>query len=295
MKTTLDGIFLPLTTPFEGDALLLDEFTENIRMYESFEPTGYLVPGTTGESVSLSDEEAVLLIETARATSPDRTLIAGASRESTRDTVEACKAAADAGADAVLVRPPVFFRSALDTAALDCFYRHVADGSPVPVLLYNIPSHSGTVLDGGLVLSLLRHPNVAGVKDSSGSLTLLGEVAPDLESRHTFLMGAGSVLLPGLLLGARGGILALADAAPAQCIALYNLYRDGRLEEALGLQRGLTALDKAITRTYGIAGLKHALDLLGFHGGPPREPLLPLNDAGRADLAVLLRKLGLLR
>jgi 4-hydroxy-2-oxoglutarate aldolase len=263
MKTTLDGIFLPLTTPFEGDALLLDEFTENIRMYESFEPTGYLVPGTTGESVSLSDEEAVLLIETARATSPDRTLIAGASRESTRDTVEACKA--------------------------------VADGSPVPVLLYNIPSHSGTVLDGGLVLSLLRHPNVAGVKDSSGSLTLLGEVAPDLESRHTFLMGAGSVLLPGLLLGARGGILALADAAPAQCIALYNLYRDGRLEEALGLQRGLTALDKAITRTYGIAGLKHALDLLGFHGGPPREPLLPLNDAGRADLAVLLRKLGLLR
>jgi len=295
MSSPFQGIFLPLTTPFDGDEVAIGKFADNIKKYNPYQPAGYLVLGTTGESVSLSDGESLRLVASARAASPGRPLIVGTGRESTRATVEFSKAAAAEGADAVLVRPPVFYRSALDRPALEHFFRRVADESRAPVLVYNIPSHTGVDLDSGLVLDLLQHSNVAGVKDSSGSLSLLGEVAPHLEARHTFLMGAGSVLLPGLLLGARGGILALADAAPAQCVALYNLFRDGRLDEALGLQRGLTALDKALTRTWGIAGLKHVLDLLGFHGGLPREPLRPVGDAAKAALAAQLHELGLLR
>jgi 4-hydroxy-2-oxoglutarate aldolase len=179
--------------------------------------------------------------------------------------------------------------------ALKRHYLALADGARLPIIIYHFPQLTGISVESELVLELAGHPNVVGIKDSSGYLALLGEVIPQVKTSFSFLIGAGSLFLSGLELGACGGVLALADAAPGPCSRLYQLYRDGKKGEALQLQYDLIPLNKSLTQTYGIPGIKYALDLLGFFGGPPRPPLMPLEEKGKAEITLLLQKIGLLR
>jgi 4-hydroxy-2-oxoglutarate aldolase len=296
MTTRFDGVFAALTTPLDGGRIDTARLADNVRRYDAFDLAGYLVAGTTGEATALDEGETEALVRAVRAAAaPGRRVIAGASRESTALAIDAARRLAGAGAEAVLVRPPSFLRGNMTPAAYLRFFQELADASPVPVLLYQIPQLTGLAFDGGMVLELAAHPNIAGVKDSSGLLTLVGEVMPRVRTDFSFLMGTGAVLLPGLLLGATGAVLAVADAAPAQCAAIYNLHRQGRLEEALGMQRGLMAIERVTVDRWGVAGLKHALDLLGWAGGEPRPPLPPLDDAARSAMAAALREMGMLK
>lgn len=295
MHHSFKGIFAALTTPFIGDEISPEKLKENIQKYNSFDLAGYVILGSSGESVYLSDKESEELVQTAKKTaSQGKKIIVGTARESTKGTLEFTNRMADFDIDAALIRTPSYFKSRMDQEALKRHYLTIADKSEAPVLIYNNPRITGISVDSELITELSDHPNITGIKDSSGNLLFLEETIPHIDSHFNFLLGAGSVLLLGLKLGASGGILGMASAAPAQCVKLYNLFLERQMNEAAELQLDLIHLNKAIIDTFGIPGLKYALDLLGFYGGPPRLPLLPLDEKGKREMEAILSKIGLL-
>ncbi|MBN1273155.1 MAG: dihydrodipicolinate synthase family protein [Candidatus Aminicenantes bacterium] len=286
------GVFAALTTPFLGDETSVEKFKENIQKYNSFDLSGYVVSGSTGESVHLSDDETERLVRAAKdSAAPGRKIIAGTARESTRMTISFTNRLAECGIDAALVRTPGYYTGKMNKQAFSRHYKELADKSRVPILIYNIPKYTGVTIDRDFLWDISSHPNVAGVKDSSGNLAFLGEVFSGLNDNFSFLLGAGSVFLPGIVQGADGGILALAAAVPRFCVELYRLAQEKRFEEARVLQHRLIPLNKAVTQTFGIPGLKYALDVLGFYGGPSRSPLLPLNEEEKKEMDDILAAL----
>ncbi len=296
MKEKLwQGIFAALTTPFEQEELALDFFRQNIARYNQTALAGYVVLGSTGEAVFLSPAEAEAMVDTARNNiASGKKLIVGASRESAKEAVAFINRMADLGAEAALVKPPYYYKSRINRDSLKAFYFRVADEAKIPLIIYHIPQNTGIPLDAELVMELATHPQISGIKDSSGSLALVGEVAPYVKPSFCFLTGAGNIVLPSLQMGASGGILAVASVIPEICCSLYELFQSKRIEEALEWQLKIIPLNKVLTRTRGIAAVKYSLDLLGFYGGLPRLPLLPLDDPGKKEVASLLKKLGLI-
>lgn len=291
MAQHFKGIFAALTTPFEEGTPSFQMFRDNIKKYNAYEVTGYLVLGSSGESVYLSDDESEKLVQTAKeSASPDKIIIVGTARESTQLTIQFTNRMDENGADVALIRTPGYFKSKMSREALKTHYLSIADQSRLPVILYNIPQYTGVTLAPDLVTELSRHPNIAGIKDSSGTLTLLTEALPDLAPDFSFLLGAGGILLPGLYLGASGGILTLADVVPGLCVRLYNLFKEGKIEDAQKLQLKLVPLNQAVTQTYGVPGAKYAMDLIGYHGGLPRSPLLPLNEKEKTEIKNLIKE-----
>jgi 4-hydroxy-2-oxoglutarate aldolase len=294
MSPKFRGVFAALTTPFVRSRVAREKFGENIRRYNKTGLAGYVILGSTGEAVFLSEEESEKLLAEAKASaSPDKKIIVGASRESTQLTLEFTNRAAEHGADAALIKPPHYYKSRMSQEVLRDYYVRIAEKSRIPVLIYNIPQNTGISVDPALVIELSRTPNIAGIKDSSGNLANLIEVLPEVGPEFAFLLGAGSIFWPGLVVGASGGILALAAAVPDLCVKLYDLYREDHTEEAKKLQLALAPLNKALTQTLGIPAVKYALDLLGYYGGPPRPPLPPLNEEGKKYIELSLEKLGL--
>jgi 4-hydroxy-2-oxoglutarate aldolase len=294
MKTRLEGVFAPLTTPFSGEEIHLAGLEANIRRYNTIGLAGYVVLGSTGEAVYLRDDESLRIVETARGEAGDgKLLIAGTARESTLLTLAFTNAAAAAGAKAALIRTPSYFRSRLSREALKNHYLRIADGSKIPVIVYNIPVHTGITVDPELTLDLAGHPNIIGLKDSSGNLTALNGLLPHLPDDFSVLLGAGGIFFPGLLMGAKGGILTLSDVAPDLCIRLHELADKQAMDEGRRLQQSLVPLNTAIIQTYGVAGAKYALDLLGYYGGPCRSPLPPLEQEGKDRILSILKDLHL--
>jgi len=284
------GVLAPVTTPFapaSGD-LDLGAFRRNIARLIEAGLSGVLVAGSTGEAPLLDEAEERRLVATARGVVPgDRWLLAGTGAESTRQTIARSRSAAAEGADAVLVRPPSYFAAAHTPASLADHYAAVADASPVPVLVYNIPKYTHLPLPPSLLHQLSGHPNVIGAKDSSGDLQNLAayrEAAP----RWAMFVGSGSLLLPALELGCVGGIVAVACYAAALAVEVFTAFRVGDREQARSLQQRLQPLDKEIVGKLGPAGIKAAMDLVGLEGGPVRPPLAPLAPADRERMATLL-------
>ncbi len=182
----------------------------------------------------------------------------------------------------------------MNQVALQKYYETIANQVPIPIIIYSIPRNTGIVPSSRLIIDLSQHPNILGIKDSSGNLSLLQEAYPSMRSETTFLLGAGSILLPGLQLGAGGGILTLAAVVPELCSRLYALYQDQQWEKAVRLQMDLVPLNQAVTKNYGVPGAKYALDLLGFHGGPCRLPLLPLEAKVKTEIRDILITLKLI-
>lgn len=295
MAENFKGVFAALMTPFDSDRIAEHHFRENIQKYNACDLAGYVVAGSSGEAAYLTDEESETLVRVAlEAKSPDKKIIVGTAREATAATIHFTNRMAELGIHAALIRTPSYFKSAMTSEALLQHYYAIADKTKIPVIPYHIPQITGLSIEQQLVIALSEHPNIIGMKDSSGNLSFLGEVAPSLPPDFSYLVGAGSVFFFGLLLGASGGILRLAGVAPDQCAMLYNDYLEGNWEKAAALQKNLISLNNAIIQVYGIPGAKYAMDLLGFRGGPPRNPLLPLNDKAKAEVKRTLQKLSLL-
>ena len=296
MSLPLQGVFAPTTTPFDphtGEPDLAG-FERNLRFLLGTPLAGVVLFGSTGEGVYLDEDERTRLLEAARGMMDGRLLLAGTGAESTRATIRITRAAAAAGADAVLVQPPGFFRPFMTPAALEAHYRAVADASPVPVLVYQVPVPFRSVeLDAELLARLSQHPNVGGVKDSSGDVAALGHLVRTCADGFAVLVGTAAVLQDALEAGAVGGILGAAMIAPAECTAIYDAWRRGEQREAERIQAVVAPLHRAVVAKYGVPGIKAALDFLGLAGGPPRPPLQPLaaadRDAVQAALAVLRR------
>jgi 4-hydroxy-2-oxoglutarate aldolase len=287
------GVFPPVPTIFDGDgALDLDRFAENLARWNATGLTGYVVLGSNGEFALLSEPEKLALIERARQAT-GKLLIAGTGVESTRGTIALTRRAAELGADAAIVVTPHYYSPSYDAAAYVRHYHAVADASPIPILGYNIPTYAGVDLPASTWLQVATHPNIAGYKESGNNLVKVAEIAAQAPERFGVLIGSGSSYLPGRLIGAVGGIMSLAIVAPDACVALERAIAAGDLAHAQDLQRRLLLLNALMTTTFGIAGVKAALDLLGWHGGAPRAPIAPLGEAQRAELATVLERTGL--
>lgn len=283
------GIFPPLTTPFRGDgALDTAGFERNLEAYATQDLGGVLVLGSNGEAASLDEGEKLSLVRIARARVGSRTLLVGTGLESTRATVDLTRKVADLGADAALVLTPSYYKSQMTQAALRAHFEAVADASPIPVLLYSVPAFTGIPFPLGLAAELAKHPQVRGMKESSGDVGLLGRIVASVPTTYEVLCGNGPVIYPALCVGAVGGVLAVACCAPRPTAALYRAFAEGDHARARRLQEAITPLAAAVTAVHGVAGLKAAMDLAGFRGGPVRSPLLPLAAEARDVLRTLL-------
>jgi 4-hydroxy-2-oxoglutarate aldolase len=295
MSKPLAGVYAALTTPFVGDEVSTAKMRENVARYNGTDLAGYLVLGSTGESVFLTEAESEALVEAVlEAAGPGRKVLVGTARESTRETIAFTNSVARPGLAAALVRPPSYFKSKMTHEALLRHFTAVADQSRLPVLIYNMPQNTGLSLEPRLVVELASHPNIVGLKESSGSLAFVGEVVREVPERFHYFLGSGHVIYPGLEMGACGAILAVADAAPEMSAAIFALHAAGKRDEARRLQLDLIPLNKAVTEVHGIPGLKYAQDLRGYYGGPARLPLLPLDGNGRRAIEARLKALGLL-
>ncbi|MFW6193416.1 MAG: dihydrodipicolinate synthase family protein [Gemmatimonadota bacterium] len=290
-----EGFFLPVTTPFHEDSGELDReaFRANLRGWTGAGVDGVVVAGSTGEAPLLDEIEILRLTEWASEAVPrGRAVVAGTGLESTRGTVRLCREVARNGADAALVRPPCYYRGAMSAEAVEAHFRDVADASPVPVILYNIPRYVPVELEPEVVGRLARHGNVVGIKDSSGDIQNLGALVEACGDRASVLVGAGTLFYGGLEVGARGGVLAVGLLATEACCEILRAWRrddDGR---AGALQERVGALHRAVVGRHGVAGVKEALDRLGMAGGPVRAPLTPLDGTGREHVAGALASAG---
>ena len=295
----LEGVFVPATTPFDGRTGEADvaAMIANVRHWLSAPLAGVVLFGSTGEGVLLDPDEKQRLLAAVREHVPDDQLVlAGTGAESTRATIRATRHAAEAGADAVLVQPPAFYRPQMTPEALREHFQAVADASPVPVILYQVPPRFSTVeLAAGLVGALSHHPNIVGIKDSTGELKSLAALVEACGGHGTVLVGSGAVLYGALETGAKGGIVALAVLAPDETAEVYDAYRAGDLGRAGRVQERIAPVHRDIIGKLGVPGVKAALDLLGLAGGPPRPPLQPLRERERKTVADALRTAGVLK
>lgn len=292
MKRKYKGVIAALTTPFEEEQIAPDKLKQNIFKYNETDLFGYVIAGSTGEGPYLSDEECLTLVDTAKqCSSKDKIIIAGTARESVKNTVELTNKAADVGADSALICTPHYFKPKMTHEALKKYYLSVAEKSRIPIIIYNIPQNTGVSVDKNLIITLVKHPQILGLKDSSGNLTFFEEVYPHLDPESSFLLGAGSLFFPGLVMGADGGILRLACVVPELCTKLYEYYKEKNWEKAQKLQQDLVSLNQAVTKDYGLAATKYALDLLGYYGGLCRLPLLEPSLTVKNEIKDKLKKL----
>lgn len=290
------GIYAPIPTPFNSSGeIAWGKLRENLNWWAKSSLHGLVVAGTNGEAVLLEDDEKAELFSFVRENFPgEKKIIAGTGCESAKETFKLIRFAADSGADAALVITPHYFKGCMSDQVLENYYLHVAENSPLPIFLYNMPRNTNINLTAGLVTRLAKHPNIVGIKDSGGNIVQIGKIIE--KTGDDFIVSAGSAgfLLPALLLGAGGGTLALANVMPEECADIYRLYRAGEIEEARKLQLNLLEINDAVTARYGVAGLKAALDLIGRYGGPPRLPLLPINQEGKRQLQGIMQECRLL-
>jgi 4-hydroxy-2-oxoglutarate aldolase len=288
----LPGIYPPIATPFKNDEVDCAGLSHNVTRWMGTGLRGLLVLGSNGEAAAVDEDEAERIVATVREGVPrDRVLLVGTGRQSTRATITATTRAARAGADAVLVLTPFYFKAQMTPEALIDHSRAIADASPVPVLLYNFTNVTGLNLTPDTVAALSAHPNIVGLKDSNGDIGQVAAVVARVPAGFTVLVGAAATLYPAITVGAAGGIVAVANVVPDVCVKLYDLARAGKHDEARALQQRLTPLANAVTSGYSIAGLKVAMEIAGYVGGDVRRPLRPAKPDAREVLQRLYEEL----
>ena len=295
MNKKVRGIFAPIATAFDASGEVdYSTFAENTVAFGATKLSGLVVLGSNGEFTLLSHEEKVKLVETARNHLPaEKMVIAGTGCESFRETLQLTKECAAVGADVALVVTPNYYKKDMNEAALGNFYTMLADASPIPVMIYNMPGNSGVNVPSSLTLKLAAHPNITGIKDSGGNIVQISEVLAKAPEGFSVFAGSGSYLLATLLLGGVGGTLAVANVVPDYCAEIQENFEKGDLEKARKMQLALLPLNAAVTSRFGIGGMKAAMDMVGFKGGLPRLPILPAGEETRKEIARILKELGI--
>jgi 4-hydroxy-2-oxoglutarate aldolase len=294
-QVDLNGIFPPITTPFIDDNVAYDKLASNIEKWSRTGLRGFVVLGSNGEYVSLSEEEKRKVVETVVEAAPEHmSVIAGTGCESTKETIRLTADCAALGAHAALVVTPHYYGGKMNAAALVKHFTAVADHAPIPIILYNVPKFTHVNLTVNVVARLSQHANIIGIKDSTGNVIQLGEFLNQAEADFSLLVGTAGALFGGLTLGCAGGVRALANVAPQHCVKIHELIQEGEFEAAKEMQLKMIPLNQAVTATYGVSGLKTALDLLGYFGGEPRPPLLRSSDEEKSVIVEILKKADLL-
>lgn len=300
MKTTkpfpLDGVFPPITTPFKPNGDIdFQHLATNLDRWNEQALSGYVVGGSNGEFVSLNSDERVDVVRAVREVAPSgRLLIAGSGMQSTQATIELTRRMADVGADVAIVVTPSYYKAMMSTVVLENHYQQVADVSPIPIMLYNVPANTGVELNIEAVVRLAVHPNVIGIKESGGSVAKIGTMVHRTPEDFQVLAGSAGFMLGALAVGAVGVIGALANITGQELADLLTHFRAGELNIARAIQLRLVEVNTAITVKFGIPGVKAAMDMLGYYGGPVRSPLLSLGEEHKKILRQTLIESGLL-
>jgi 4-hydroxy-2-oxoglutarate aldolase len=291
----LKGIMPPIATPFINDEVAYEKLAQNFSKWNKTGLSGFVVMGSNGESVFLTRNEKLKLVEEVKKNiSEDKLLIAGTGSDSIRETISLSNEAADCGADFVLILTPSFYKSEMKPAAYIKYFSAVADKTKVPVIIYNVPKFTGVDIEAETVAKLAEHKNIVGIKNSSENVRQTTEMIDQTPNDFAVIIGTASVLYPDLAAGAVGGILALANIAPNECVQIQKFVEDGKHTEALELQKRMLPVNKAITAKYGVAGLKAAMGMLDYFGGEPRAPLSVLSETDKQQLKQILVNAGLL-
>lgn len=291
----LYGIMPPIPTPFLNDEIAYDKLTGNISKWNKTGISGYVVMGSNGESVYLTREEKIKLVEqTKKNADSEKLIIAGTGSDSIKETIFLTNAAADAGADFGLILTPSFYKGQMKHEAFVKYFTAVADASKIPIMVYNVPKFTGVDIDVETVAKLAEHKNIIGIKNSTENARQATEFAAQTPDDFVTIIGTASVLFAGITAGASGGILALANIAPDECVRIQKFIEDGNLNEALALQNRMIPANTAVTAKFGVPGLKAAMDMLGYFGGEPRNPMSPLKENDKIVLKNILATAGLL-
>lgn len=290
-----EGVFAPVLTPFRGDEVAHDRLAANLSRLNQYPLAGYVLLGSTGEFPLLSEGEKERILATAREhTPPSRLLVGGTGGESTTGAIRLTRRAAELGCDAAIVITPSYFKGAMKPPALIRHYCMVADASPIPIVVYNFPANTGINLEPDTVARLGEHPNIRAIKDSSGNVPQAAEMMRLTPKTFQVLVGSAIAFLPALVVGAAGGVLAVANLAPRECCEIYRLARAGDWMEAREIAYRLGPLSTGIGARLGIGGLKAGLDLLGHYGGPTRMPLPMPDEDAVEEIKEILATAGLL-
>ena len=293
MTKKLSGILAPICTPFVNQDLSIEKVRENMHQYRTTALAGYFALGSNGENKSLTEKEKLQILETVVGEKAEHQMVlAGAGFESTRQTIDFSKKVADLGADFVTIVTPSYFKKRLTDATMVRYYTDVADALPIPVVVYNAPGFTGMTIAAGVIGKISQHPNIAGMKDTSkGNMSGYLEAAGD---DFDVLSGTVSTLFESMALGAIGGVVSLANAFPEPCCQLFEKFVSGDMQGARDLHYRLFRLNRAVSGSFGVAGVKYAMELGGFHGGDPRLPLLPITEEGKASVREAVQAAGLM-
>lgn len=290
----LQGIYPPVTTPFDHEGNIYKaKVRHNIEKWNLTGLAGYVVGGSTGESVMLTAQEKLELWGmVAECAAPEKLLIAGTGVESVRETVCLTNAAADLGYKVAMVRTPHYYKNLLNNAAAQMlYYRTVADQAKIPLIIYNFPQATGLDIPADAVVELSQHPNIIGIKESSGNIEKTMKMVRESKEGFNVLVGSAPTLWPSFMVGAVGAVLAYANAAPYSTIALYEAVRTREYDAARDWQNRIAQAAVLVTTKYGIPGLKYAMDLNGYYGGPPRLPLTVPSPAAKQEIEAAFKDL----
>ena len=294
-KLDLHGIFPPIATPFIDGKVAYDKLAANVAKWNRTGLKGYVVLGSNGEYVYLSEEEKRTVVDTVvQSAAKEMLVIAGTGCESTTETLRLTEDCARLGAHAALVVTPHYYAGRMGEAALLKHFFELADHSPIPILLYNVPKFTHINMSADFVARVSEHANIVGLKDSSGNVIQLQEILNGVAEDFNVLVGTAGVLFSGLTIGCVGAISALANVAPEACVKIFDLVEAGDLEAARELQLKMISVNQAVTALYGVPGLKTAMDMCGYFGGAPRPPLLPSSEKERSEIEAILKKADLL-
>lgn len=289
----LTGIFAPVPTPFLADGSV-DEggWRQNLRVWKTSSLDGIVVCGSNGELPFITFDERVLLTKiAAEETGGELKIMTGAHFPSTRETIACAKALATAGAESILLLPPHYYKGSQE--AVLRYFTDVADASPIPVFMYNMPANTGVDMDAETIITASQHPNIMGIKDTSGNMTKMGYLAHNTPGDFAVFGGTGNYLLAALAMGACGGTTAASILYPNSCQKLLSAFKERDMDTAMDLQKHLTPVSDAITTRWGIPALKAALESRGMVGGPCRPPLLAATEQVKSELCKILDDSGL--
>lgn len=295
-KVKIKGVIPPMITPFKPNGDVdYEMFVRNIERWNRDELCGYLVLGSNSETVYLTEDEKLKLMElTVNYANSDRLILAGTGMESTRETISLTEKAAKLGVKAALILTPFYYGSKMNDEALIKYYTTVAENVSIPVLIYNVTKFTHVNISAEAVRVLSRHPNIIGMKDSSGDIPQLVKFKGVVPEDFSLMVGTASAWYPALTLGVEAGIMALANCSPNECAKVQKLYDQDRYIEAKEEYQRLFPVNAAVTNTYGVAGLKHACTMLGYEGGFVREPLLELKSTEKDRIVEIISEANLI-
>jgi 4-hydroxy-tetrahydrodipicolinate synthase len=297
-RSLFTGSGVALVMPFAADGGLNEGVLRELVRFHLREGTDALVVnGSTGEATTMSPDEQRRAVETVvdEVRSGERRIpvIAGCGGSDTAAVARLASAARAAGADALLVAPPPYNKP--PQRGIVAHFQKVMDAADLPTVVYNVPGRTACNILPETVEQMADDERVAGVKEASGDISQVAELARRVGDRVPLYSGNDDQVVPLMSLGGQGVISVLANVAPRETARMANAYLEGAVKESCALQLRLLPLVSALFREANPIPVKAGVAMLGFDVGEPRLPLVPVSDAVRAELEGALRDLGLLR